>query len=144
MNSTGEGIDNSEVLLRRVPPSADHFRTICERGDDGFRATSAVMSTRQDEQHLSCSRLKFVSPQFLLDDLWNDGIDPEGWYVCRFLVSDVRMLGLEIAFTQTDRDPGHCSITASGGLAYPNNKAQKLARRTRILTEEEIADLSPQ
>ncbi|MCZ6664533.1 MAG: hypothetical protein O7B81_04435, partial [Gammaproteobacteria bacterium] len=64
--------------------------------------------------------------------------------VCRFLVSDVKELGLEIAFTPNDRDPGHCSITDKNGLTYPNNKAQKLARRTRILTDDEINNLSHQ
>ena len=102
------------------------------------------MSTRPDEDELSCSRLLLTSPGHLLNDLRNDGIEPEEWHVCRFLVSDVKDLGLDIAFTPTDRDPGHCSITGKGGLAYPNNKAQKLARRTRILTEGEIATLSRQ
>ena len=138
MDSTDERIDDSEVLLRRVPPSSDNFQTICELADGGFRATSPVMSTRPNEDYLSCSRLRLTSPRHLLDDLRNDDIEPEGWHVCQFLVSDVKKLGLEIAFTRTDRDPGHCSITDKDGLAYPNNKAQKLARQTKILTDEEI------
>lgn len=138
MDSTDERIDDSEVLLRRVPPSSDYFQTICERADGGFRATSPVMSTRNDEDDLSCSRLRLISPQDLLNDLRNDGKEPRGWHVCRFLVSDVKELGLEIAFTPTERDPGHCSITSKDGLAYPNNKAKKLARQTKILTDEEI------
>lgn len=144
METTGERIDDTEVLLRRIPLSTNKMASTCPRSDGIFRAISARMSTRPEEDHLSCSRLRFTSPRHLLDDLWNDGIEPEGWYVCRFLVSDVRELGLNIAFTPTDRDPGHCSITGEDGLAYPNNKAQKLAKRTRILTEDEIANLSQQ
>jgi hypothetical protein len=98
------------------------------------------MSTRSDEDHLSCSLRRITSPRQLLNDLRNDGIDPEGWHVCCFLVSDVKDLGLSVAFTPTVRDPGHCSITSKDGLAYPNNKAQKLARRTRILAGHEIDD----
>jgi hypothetical protein len=102
------------------------------------------MSTRKDEEHLSCSRLRLTSPRHLLNDLRNDGIDPDGWQICRFNVSDVIELGLAIEFTPTDRDPGHCSITGVGGLAYPKSKAQKLARRTRILTDDEIDNPSCQ
>ena len=144
MDSTDNHIEDDEVLLRRIPPSTESFRTVHERGDGGFRAVTPTMSTRKDEDHLSCSRLRFTSPRHLLDDLSIDNIDPTGWHVCRFLVSDVKDLGLEIAFTPTGRDPGHCSISAQDGLAYPNNKAQKLARRTRILTDEEVASLSQQ
>lgn len=142
MDSKDDHIEDDEVLLRRIPPSTDFCQSTVPRADGGLRATSARMSTLKGEDDLSCSRLQITSPRRLLDDLWNDGIDPAGWHVCRFLASDVRDLGLEITFTPTDRDPGHCSITAKDGLAYPNNKAQKLARRTRILTEAEIATLS--
>lgn len=144
MDPPGQSIEDSEVLLRRVPPSSDAFRTICERADNGFRATSVVMSTGKDEQDLSCSRLRLTSPRQLLDHLREDGIEPEGWHVCYFLASDVRALGMEIDFTPTTRDPGHCSITGPGGLAYPNSKAQKLARRTRILTADEVDSLPQQ
>ena len=143
MESTEDQIEDDEVLLRRIPPSTEDFKATCARGNGGFRATSPMMSTRPDEDDLSCSRLRLTSPRHLLDDLRNDGIEPEGWHVCRFLVADVKELGLEIAFTPNDRDPGHCSITGENGLAYPSNKAQKLARRTQILTDEEI-DNPPQ
>ncbi len=146
METTGERIDDTEVLLRRVPPSSDDHRTIYERADGTFRATSWVMSTGKDEDDLSCSRLRLMTPRRLLEDLRNDDedIQPGEWYICRFLVSDVKDLGLEIAFTPTERDPGHCSISAQDGLAYSKKKAQQLARRTRILTDEEIASLSLQ
>ncbi len=147
MESADDRIDDDEVLLRRIPPSTESFQSTCERGDGGLRASSAMLKTitKQGEEHLSCSRLRITSPQALLDDLRNDGKDPHGWHVCEFRVSDVTELGLEIAFTPTDRDPGHCSITGVNGSVYPNNKgnkAKKLARKTRILTPEEIEDLS--
>ena len=144
METIGERIDGTEVLLRRIPPSTDLVISTCSRGDGTLRATSPRMSTRPEEDHLSCSRLRLTSPRHLLDDLQNESIPLEGWHVCQFLVSDVRELGLSIAFTPTDRDPGHCSITDKNGLAYPKNKAQKLARRTRILTDEEIDSLLQQ
>lgn len=138
MQSNESQVDGSEILLRRIPPTSPQFQTIVERGDGELRATSAVMATRQGEDHLSCSRLLLTTPRRLLDDLRNDGIDPQGWNVCCFTASDVRAVGLEIRCTPTDRDHGHCSITGAGGLAYPNNKAQKLARRTRVLVDEQI------
>lgn len=142
MESSEEPIDDNEKLLRRIPPSSEGFHTIVERKDEGSRATTPSMKTRKDEDHLSCSRLRFTSPHHLLEDLRNDNKYPEGWNICQFLVSDLKEIGLEIMFSPTDRDSGHCSITGEGGLSYPNNKAQKLARRTRILTSKEIVDLS--
>lgn len=98
------------------------------------------MSTRSEEEYLSCSARRITSPRQLLNDLRQDGIDPSSWHICQFLVSDVTDFGLEIVSAPTDRDPGHCSIFAKGGLAFPNNKAQKLARRTRILEMHELDD----
>lgn len=140
MESTGEAISDADILLRRVPPFSEKFQTIVERADGGFRAVSSVMSTRRDEDYLSCSLSRITSPSQLLDDLREDGLDPKGWLVCCFLVSDLKDLGLEIIHTPTDRDPGHCSITSRGGLAYPNNASKRLARRTRILEDHEISN----
>jgi hypothetical protein len=140
MESTGQQFGDDDVLLRRVPPSSESFQTLDQRADGGFRAVSAVMSVSKDEEDLSCSLRRITSPRELLDNLRNDGIDPVGWHVCWFLVSDVKELGLSIAHTPTDRDPGHCSITSQDGLAYPKNKAKKLARRTRILADHELDD----
>ena len=132
-----------EILLRRIPPSSAGNVTISERPDGGCRATSWAMKTKPSEDALSCSRLKLTSPNQLLDMLLSQGKDSSEWHVCEFKVSDVLELGLEIAFTPTEIDPGHCSITAQNGSPYPNGtKAQKLAKRTRILTQEEIDNLS--
>lgn len=138
MQSAESQLNDDEILLRRVPPTSRQFQTIDKTGDGRFRAVSAVMSTREVEDSLSCSRLRLTSPQSLLNDLYNDGKDPYGWHICRFTVSDVLEVGLQIQFTPTERDPGHCSITNDEGLAYPKSKAKKLARRTRILTDDEI------
>ena len=137
MESTGERIGDAEVLLRRIPPSNENMPSTSARGDGTLRATSLRMRTLPDEDHLSGSLARITSPRQLLDDLQNDGIDPQGWHVCQFRAADVREVGLEVTHTPTPRDPGQCSITANDGLAYPNRKAQKLARRTRVLTDEE-------
>ncbi|QEG14858.1 hypothetical protein GmarT_06950 [Gimesia maris] len=55
-----------------------------------------------------------------------------------FLAKDVRETGFEIFYDPTSTDPGHCSISGEGCIAIPNKKLQKLAKRTRILTDEEI------
>ncbi|MEX1095978.1 MAG: hypothetical protein WED34_08005 [Planctomycetales bacterium] len=78
MESTVEQIGNADVLLRRVPPTSDAHETIRDRGDGEFRATSLVMRTNNDEDHLSCSLRRITSPRRLLDDLRIDGKDPDG------------------------------------------------------------------
>lgn len=142
MQSAGTQLDGSEVLLRRIPPETS-ARTTADLPDGGRRAASYQMSTQGNEEHLSCSRLCITTPRQLLDILRNYGKDPaDGWLVCRFTVADVVELGLDIQFTPTNEDPGHCSITAAGGLAYPRNAGKRLAKRTRILTPDEIDELS--
>jgi hypothetical protein len=135
-------IQDDEVLLRRIPPSRPGFNTIERLPGGGFRAASITMSTRRDEDALSCSRLKRTSPRRLLDILRIQGIDPAGWSICKFYAADVRELGLQIEVDPTSDDEGHCGISTLEGLAYPKKKAKQLARRTRILTEDEIEELS--
>ncbi|QDU47606.1 hypothetical protein Mal52_61410 [Symmachiella dynata] len=134
-------IQEDEILLRRVRrPSASNV-TVKKRPDGGDQATSWAMKTKDNE--LSCSRKKITTPQQLLKSLILQGEDPLDFLVCEFKVSDIKEIGLEIAFTPTHDDPGHCSITGENQSRYPNgNKAKRLARRTRILTEDEIEELS--
>lgn len=140
-----ELIGDDEVILRRVPPSTpDVVSTKACPPTGRLRATSIRMSTFPGEEGLSCTRLRQTSPQELLADLRNDLVDPTGWYVCRMFVSEVRSLGLEVIHKPTDRDPGHCEIlgkSQSTTLAFPNNKSQSLAKRTRILTASEVVTL---
>jgi len=146
MATTDDRIGDDEVLLRRIPPSTEEVQTVTERVDSTLRATTWAMLTRRDETELSCSLLRITPPRKLLSELTHQGIDLTGWHVCRFLAFDVRAAGLEVEQTPTDRDPGHCSIFDINGesAGYPKKKARKLARRTHILTDEEIDILSQQ
>lgn len=141
-----EPIDDDEVILRRIPPSklgpGVAMESTALRAEGGLRATSVRLSTRQGEHGLSCTRLRQTSPRALLDELIQEAIDPAGWMVCRIRVRDVRLLGLEVAHKPTNRDPGHCEVVGpGGGLSFPNNRSSKLAKLTRILTEDEVASL---
>lgn len=143
MTAVVEPIDDDEIIIRRIPPATStpsgRIESTYPRLEGGLRATSARLSTKPGEFGLSCSRLRQTSPRALLDDLWHDAIDPSGWKVCRLRVRDVRALGLEIIHKPTERDPGHSEIVAEGGVfEYPNNKSQKLAKKTRVLTDEEV------
>jgi len=142
MCSSEDHIDDDEVLLRRIPPTSDDFKTVMETIDGGLRATSGSMSTRRNETELSCSLLRLTTPKRLLENLDFHSIESSSWMVCRFLASDVRAVQLEVKHTPTEDDPGHCSITSESGLDFPKNSGKKLAKKTRILSQEEIAALS--
>lgn len=133
-----ESIDDEQIILRRVPPTQSFLATCADRKGGGLRATSIAMATARDEDFLSCSLLSHTTPKQLLDQLQESGKDNNGWMVCMFLAKDVREAGFEIFYDPTSTDPGHCSISGEGGIAIPNKKLQKLAKRTRILTDEEI------
>lgn len=144
--TVAEPIADDEVILRRIPPSKLDHDSTSPRVGGGLRAASFRMATdeRKGEEGLSCTRLLQTSPQMLLADLLSDSIDPTGWDVCRLFVRDVRALGLDVIHKPTDRDRGHCEIVGKDqnkALAFPNTKSQKLAKRTRILTAEEVAAL---
>ena len=135
-------IDDDEVIIRRIPPSTAGGASTKELHDGRHRATSFRMSTKHpDETGLSCSRMKLTSPRELLDQLQIHGIDPVGWTVCRLLVRDVRELGLDVVFCRTDDDPGHCEIRGKDGLDFPNKSSSRLAKKSLILTEEQIKTL---
>lgn len=136
-----ERIADDEVILRRIPPSTLGMASTKELPNGDHRATSVRLSTKPDEQGLSCTRLKLTSPQQLLAQLEHDGIAQDGWFVCRMTVSDVRSLALEVIPFPTERDPGHCEIRSLDSLAYPNTRNSKLAKKTRILTADEVATI---
>lgn len=71
-------IGDDDVLIRRIPPSRPGFESITPRSDGGYRASSPMMATRDDEHSLSCSLLRLTPPARLLEDLRSDGIDPTG------------------------------------------------------------------
>ena len=61
--------------------------------------------------------------------------------VCRMCASDIRDLGLDIFFCKTDQDPGHCEIRPSINQPFSKTIRSKLAKKTRILREDEIDNL---
>lgn len=135
-------IHDSEVVLRRVPPSGS-VDSVCPRPEGGMRATSAHLSIRhrRDEIGVSCSRLLMTSPSELLELLRKQGIDPVGWFVCRMFVSDIREAGLEVVCVDDDHDPGHCEIRGQGGVEFPSKANKRLSKINRILTDDEVAIL---
>ncbi len=58
--------------------------------------------------------------------------------VCRLFVSEVRELGLQVLALPTDRNPGHCEIRGTTARPYTGGMASKLAKKTRILTHQEV------
>ena len=140
--SPAEPIGNDEVILRRIPPTTIGMDSTKQLPNGRLRATSVRLSTRDGEHGLSCTRLIQTSPQELLNGLVAESIDPTGWLVCRLLVSEVRQLGLEVIHKPTLKDTGHCEILgADGVLQYPNSHNSKLAKKSLILTNEEVSTL---
>lgn len=133
-----DSIDDEQIVLRRVPPSKPHLVTCIGIRSGAVRATSIAMATGQEEEYLSCSLLSHTTPKQLLGQLQEFNIDSSEWMVCKFSAKDVRETGFEIFHDPTPSDSGHCSISGQGGTVIPNTKLQKLAKRTRILTDEEI------
>lgn len=130
-------VGSDEIILRRIPPDTDVVST--QGNPDGtLRATSSRLKLRPGEQGLSCTRLCLTSPLQLLQQLTFDGIEPEGWMVCRLFVSEVNELGLQVLALPTDRDPGHCEIRPTAAQPYTGGMASKLAKKTRILTQQEV------
>lgn len=135
-----EEIGNKEIILRRIPPDGQIPSTQA-RPDGRLRAISARLQIKKGETGLSCSRLLITSPSELLDQLEFSSILKEGWMVCRMCASDIRDLGLDIFYCKTNQDPGHCEIRSTPSQSYSNTIRSKLAKTTRILTEDEIESL---
>ena len=135
-----EEIGNKEIILRRIPPSGK-IESTQVRPEGGLRAVSFHLQIKKGETGLSCSRLLLTSPRELLEQLKCYGIPKEGWMVCRMFASDIRDLSLEIVYCKTDQDPGHCEIRSTPNHPYPKTIRSKLAKKTRILTEDEVDGL---
>ena len=135
-----EVIASDEIILRRIPPDSISASTQA-RPEGGLRATSFRLKPAPDEEGISCSRLKQTAPTQLLELLKNQNISPSGWLVCRIRVSDVRKLGLDVVHVPTDEDPGHCEIRSTSNQPLNDRVCSKLAKTTRILTEEEVTRL---
>ena len=61
--------------------------------------------------------------------------------VCRIRVSDVRDFRLDVIHLPTERDAGHCEIRETPTQSFSDGIWSKLAKRTRILTAEEVETL---
>lgn len=133
-------ISDDETILRRIPPT-DEVPSTQPRPEGGLRATSARIKKKKGETGLSCSRLLQTSPRELLEQLRLDDMSPKGWMVCRIHVADVRALGLDVVYVPADRDPGHCEIRATASRSFSKSIPSILARKTRILTAEEVETL---
>lgn len=131
-------ISDVEIILRRIPPRPN---CIIDRPGIGLTATSFAIQPRKSERGPSWTRLLQTRPQAHLDDLRVDGKSPEGWLVCRLHVRDVREFGLDVVHDPTDRDPGHCEIRPTPRQPFTGRVWSRLAKRTRILTAEEVASL---
>ena len=97
------------------------------------------MQLRQGEIGLSCTRLLLTSPWELLEQLRLQDKSPDDWMVCRISVADVRALGLDVVHVPTDDDYGHCEVRGNRSVQISKGIASKLAKKTRILTDDEIA-----
>jgi len=129
-------IPDDEIILRRIPPGC------AKRSEDGGRRPeSDRLLPRGDEQGVSCNRLRLVSPQDLLNDLERQDMDPAGWMVAAISVGDVRDLGLEVVATPGPVD-GHCEIRPAEGQKFKQKPFRRLAKRCRILTDNEVAVLN--
>ena len=154
---SGPPLDPDEILLRRIPAPLDRNSKLLE--DGSRRPNSNCMAPREDsktrriEEALSCSRLRYTSPKSLLDQLQMlpTPIDPTGWSVCWFRVSDLVKIEdgdrglLEVHPDPTELDPGHCGIHGPDGSPCPRTRAtsRHLAKIARILTPEQVANIQP-
>ena len=132
-----ERVSGDEFVIRRIPPGKPDFDTTKD-SENGKRATSATLGLRDNESGLSCSRLKLTTPIALLEQAGKTIQD--GWMISVWKVSQLPE-ELEVVVTPSDPpelDPGHCEIRAKQGKKYDQKAASKLARKSRILTPEEM------
>lgn len=132
-----ERVSSEEFIIRRIPAGKPGFDTTIETAS-GKRASSATLGLRDNETGLSCSRLSITAPTDLLKQAGKTLQDD--WMICVWKVSDLPD-ELEVVITPSvpkELDPGHCEIRAKQGKKYDQKAASKLARKSRILTPEEM------
>lgn len=128
-------ISDDEILLRRIPPTCAK-----DRGDGYCRPNSDRLLPPPDHEGASCNCLLLVSPRDLLDALRAQHKDPCGWMVAAIPVRDVKKLGLRVVATPGDL-PGHCEIRPPAGTPVKRGPFTRLAKKSRILTDDEISSL---
>lgn len=127
-------IEDSAVILRRIPPPLDENTKTTP--DGLWRPNSQWFQKRKPEDTgISCSQFSITSPQALLDQLKSQGMDTSGWGVCCVSVSAVRGLGLEVVHKPEGEDEGHCEIQGEMKRKTP----KKIARLAVMLSPDEIA-----
>ena len=132
-----EEISSDEIILRRIPPPESENTQ--PRKEGGRRPNSQRLQLlKPDDPGLSCTRLKQTSPRQLLDQLLDQGKDPDGWMVCRLYVADVRELGLDVVHRPESGDPGHCHIHGTDKTLFGRKTSRHLAKKARILRKDEI------
>ena len=138
MADEGE-ISSDEVILRRV--KSEDPNCVQPLLSGGQRATSFAISNPPQQVGSSCSRLCLTSPRKLLDLVRHKQMNPADFLVCRMRVGDVRAVGLDVIALSTDKDPGHCEIRATSQQSFSRKIWSRLAKKTRILTSEEVQQL---
>ncbi len=138
MTDAGE-VSPDEVILKRVK----RHRPDCTHPlpGGGLRGTSYSIKERPDEIGSSCSRLCLTSPRKVLDLVRLHDLDPDEFLVCCIRVADVRDLQLDVIALPTKEDAGHCEIRPSPHQPFSKTIWSKLAKKTRILTDEEVRQL---
>lgn len=131
-------ITDDKIILRRIPNQPDCLK---HRPGIGVTATSFAIKNLPGKKGSPWRRLVQTSPRMLLDQLQLDGISPEGWMVCKIRVSDVRDFRLDVIHLPTQRDAGHCEIRETLTQSFSDGIWSKLAKKTRILTAEEVETL---
>lgn len=89
----------------------------------------------------SWSRSSVTSPAQLRELAKETGADPEDYTVCYVTVAAVRSLGLDVVASPTNSDPGHCHISETDDQKFAAKVWSKLAKTTRILTDDQISTL---
>ena len=106
------------VLLRRV--SAQNL--VSDDNDDRLRASTAAFKQGGPDGDVSVHLWDLVDS----DQVAQGGTEQ---YLVWLTVGDVRRIGLDVAFTPTDNEPGHCDIVGRKTAA----RSRQLARASQWL-----------
>jgi hypothetical protein len=126
-------------ILRRI--KRDDPDSSMALSDGGRRATSFGIRAKPDELGSSWTHEETTTARQLLDQVRLDGQNPDDYYVCRVPVAEVIRHGVLVHDCPTDIDPGHCEIRPNGPTRIPDRVWSKIAKKTRILSEDEVGEV---